>query len=153
MLRNSNKNGWKNLYLHPESFYITFKSNSYLLWISCHGPVTLLNHSFPSINLQKQWQIYVMFGEIVEEGLQWSLFPLFHLEYELQILLFSNTTVSLWPCKFVNPNFRQYQSDRNSGRFNCWFQVQLDSNSHKGNIVNLIQRTFHESILRKCTTI
>ena len=28
------------------------------------------------------------------------------------------------PGKFVNPNFRQYQSDRNNGKFNCCLEIQ-----------------------------
>ena len=30
----------------------------------------------------------------------------------------------MWPCKFVYPNFWQYQSDRNRDIFNCWFEIQ-----------------------------
>ena len=33
------------------------------------------------------------------------------------------------------------------------FPLALDSNSHKDEIANLIQRTFHESISRKCRSI
>ena len=40
------------------------------------------------------------------------------------MIFFSNGTFPLWPCKFVYPNFWQYQSDRNRDIFNCWFEIQ-----------------------------
>ena len=35
-----------------------------------------------------------------------------------------DVTFPLWPCKSVNPNFQQYQSDRNINKFNCFLEIQ-----------------------------
>ena len=36
----------------------------------------------------------------------------------------SNVTFPAWPGKSVNPNFPQYQSYRNNGKFNCSLKIQ-----------------------------
>ena len=36
----------------------------------------------------------------------------------------SDVTFPSWPGKSVNPNFRQYQSDKNNNKFNSCLDVQ-----------------------------
>ena len=38
----------------------------------------------------------------------------------------SDATFPLWPGKFVNPKFRQYQSNRNNKKFNCCLGIQSE---------------------------
>ena len=38
----------------------------------------------------------------------------------------SDATFPLWPGKFVNPKFRQYQSKRNNKKFNCCLGIQSE---------------------------
>ena len=51
MIPNSIKNGCKNLYLHPKSFKITLKPNSYLMSVWRPGPVNPSTHTFCYIDV------------------------------------------------------------------------------------------------------
>ena len=51
MIRNSIKNGCKNLYIHPKSFKITFKPNSYLMSICGRCPINPSTHTFCIIHV------------------------------------------------------------------------------------------------------
>ena len=44
---------------------------------------------------------------------------------EIKIIFLSDVTFSLCLRKSVNPNFPQYQSDRNNNKFNCCLEIQL----------------------------
>ena len=51
MIRNSIKNGCKNLYIHSKSFKITFKPNSYLMSICGRCPINPSTHTFCIIHV------------------------------------------------------------------------------------------------------
>ena len=113
-----NQKQLKSLFLHPEAFKFIFRSNSCLPSISRCCPVTPSTHTFPNISLYKgdgkftyclenDWKRAAMISI--------SILLLFWVTNHF----FSNSTFSSLPCKSVNPNFWQNQSDRNSDRFNC----------------------------------
>ena len=89
MIRNSTKNGCKNLYFHPESFKITLKPNSYLMSIWSPGPVNASTHNFWNTDVTQAmayWcsQKLVAFYENIIRNL------------ERVFKLFWNTILSLW---------------------------------------------------------
>ena len=79
LLGNSIQNDWKNLYLHPKLFKITFKSNSYLMSISRRGTVNTSTSTFPISTLQKQFKIYLLFQNQRKMAAIISISTLFHL--------------------------------------------------------------------------
>ena len=44
--------------------------------------------------------------------------------FRVKMKFISGVTSPSWPGKSVNPNFRQYQSRRNSNKFNCCLEIQ-----------------------------
>ena len=105
--------------MHPKPIRNTLKSNSYLTLIFRRGPVNSSSPIFPNINFTKTMTNLLVVSKITEKWLQLSLFPLLYLLYELQVIFLFDVTFTSWLGKSVNPNFRQYQSDRNNNKFNC----------------------------------
>ena len=83
------RNVCKNLYLHPKPLKVTFKSNSYLMPISCRGPVTLSIPNFPNINLTKTLTNLLVVWKMTEKGLNnFYLLPkVFHRSSKLNLYL------------------------------------------------------------------
>ena len=52
------------------------------------------------------------------------LFPRLCFWSEMKIIFLSDITFPSWPCKSVNSNFVQYQSDRDNNKFNCCLEIQ-----------------------------
>ena len=119
LLGNSIKNDCKNLYLYSKPFKLTFKSSSPLASISRHCPVTLSTHTFLNINLTKAMTNLLTVCKITEKDYDDLDFHSCTFDMSYKSFFFSHGTFSSWPCKFVYPNFWQYQSDRNRHRFNC----------------------------------
>ena len=104
-LGNSVKNSCKNLYLHPRSFKIIIKSDSYLTSVSRRGSVTPSTPAFPNINLKKTIGNLLVVSKITEKWLQQSLLPSLFLWYEIKITFLSDVTFPLRSANSVNPNF------------------------------------------------
>ena len=129
MIRNSLKNDCNNLYLHFKSFKITLKLNSYLMSISRCNPVNWSTPTFPNTNLTKTIRNLLVISKFTKKLLQQYLFPPLYLWHDLQTILLSDVTSLLWPGESANPNFPQYQSDRNNDKFICCLAVYSKMNA------------------------
>ena len=124
LLGNSLKNDCKNLYLYSKPFKLTFQSSSHLASVSWCCLVTLSTHTFPNINLTKAMTNLLTVCKITEKDYDDLDFHSCIFKMSYKSFFFSQGTFSSWSCKFVYPNFWQYQSDRNRHRFNCWFEIK-----------------------------
>ena len=115
--------GHHNLCLHPKFLKIIFEPNPYLKSISCRSPVNPSTHTFPNNNLTRTIKNLLVVSNITEKWQQEFLFTLVYLWYELEIILLSEVTFPSWPGKSINPNFWQYQSDRNNDKLTCCLEI------------------------------
>ena len=78
---NSVKNGPKNLCLHPKLFNTTFKPYSYLMSLSCRGPVnTSTPFFFPISILEKQLETNLLFQMSLRNGFNKLYFHHYNLD-------------------------------------------------------------------------
>ena len=88
------------------------------------GPVKPSNPNFLNINLTKRVTNLLVISKFNQNWLQ-QFSPLY-LWHEVEIIFLSGITFLLWLRKSVNPNFWQYQSDRNNEKFNCCLEIQSE---------------------------
>ena len=109
--------------MHPKTFHRNSKSNSFLMSISCRDPVYLSTFSSPISLLQKQWQIYLLFGKLLNDVCN-NLHRHPYTFTSIKLFFLSVATFPRWAGKPVNLNIRQYQSERNSEKFSCCLEIQ-----------------------------
>ena len=80
--------------------------------IFCCGPVNLSILTFPNISLTKT--DFFFFGKSLKQAAI----------YLISDFVISDVDFPSWPDKSVNTNFWQYQSDRDSGKFICYLEIQ-----------------------------
>ena len=56
------------IFLHPNTFNMSWKLFSYLVSVSRRDPVNPSIPTFPNISLTKKWPIYLLFGKSLKKG-------------------------------------------------------------------------------------
>ena len=87
-------------------------------------PIKFVNSGYSQYQSCKKITNLLAVSKLTEKGLQSSQLPPLYLWYELQNISLSDVTFPMWPGKSVNPNFWQYQSDRNNDKFTCCLESQ-----------------------------
>ena len=121
LFQKSMKNGCNNLYFYPYTFDMNHKS--FFIWH--HFPIMARKVLKPQLLAiliwQKQWQIYLLLGNLIRNNrIYLFLYPKL-----LKIILKSNSYLTpffLRLDKSVKPQFSQYKSYKNNGKSTCSFR-------------------------------
>ena len=89
------------------------------------GPVNLSIPTFPNINLTKTITTHLLFGKSLKNDCNKFYFHPFTFNMSCKSFSYLKSLSRRSPGKFINPNFRQYQSDKSNDKFTCCLQIPV----------------------------